>query len=93
MGREDLNVEPRIVHGTDAAWAQFGKTRALEILNVILVDGVQRHQLRRRKSLFRADKWQVLVTQRDVRFILRGGAGDNGGRGQSGTNTKCGRTT
>src|SRR6185503_16250388 len=69
MCGEDLNVDPRVIHCSDAARADFGKTSIFEEQPV-----VQHHQLTRGKGLLRADKWQVLVSRRDVRILCRGGA-------------------
>ncbi len=94
MCREDLNIDPRLIHGTDAARAEFGKTGFPEVFDVIIVNRVERDQLVGGIGFFGGDKGQVVVSQRDDRGrFCRGRAGDNGRCGQSGTSTKCRRTT
>lgn len=93
MRGEDLNIDPRLIHCADAARAEFGKTRFPEVLYVLIVNRVQRDQFLGGIGLFRGDKWQILVSQRDDRFLCRGSTGDNGRRGQPGTNTKCSRAS
>ncbi len=70
-----MNIEPGLIHGSDAARSDFGKTGVLEEQAI-----VQSHQLMGRESLFRSDELQVLVSRGNARSVCRRGAGDDGRR-------------